>query len=53
MSLYQSCDFSEGGIEVAKFTFSLERVYGRIFVTEFRGTFFSGFFSGLFALGQG
>ena len=48
MSLYGSCDFSEGVIEVAKIAFSLERVYGRIFLTEFRGTFFAGFFPGLF-----
>ena len=53
MSLYESCDFSEGVIEVAKIAFSLERVYGRIFLTEFRGTFFAGFFPGLFFFGQG
>ena len=32
-----------------KIAFSLERVYGRIFLTEFRGTFFAGFFPGLFS----
>ena len=36
-----------------KIAFSLERVYGRIFLTEFRGTFFAGFFPGLFCFGQG
>ena len=36
-----------------KIAFSLERVYGRIFLTEFRGTFFAGFFPGLFFFGQG
>ena len=53
MSLYESCDFSEGAIEVAKIAFSLERVYGRIFMTQFGGTFFVGFFPNLFFLGQG
>ena len=51
--MYESCDFSEGIIEVAKIVFSLERVYGRIFLTEFGGTFFAGSFPGLFFLGQG
>ena len=53
MSLYESCDFSEGIIEVAKIAFSLERVRGRIFLTEFGGTFFAGFFPDLFFFGQG
>ena len=48
MSLYESCDFSEGVTEIAKVAFSLERVYGRIFLTGFGGTFFTGFFRGLF-----
>ena len=51
MSLYESFDFSEGVIEVAKIAFSLERVYGRIFLTGFRGTFSAGFFPGVFFLG--
>ena len=47
MSLYESFDFSEGDIGVAKIAFSLERLYyGRIFLTEFGGTFFAGFFPG-------
>ena len=50
MSLCKSCDFCEGVIEVAKIAFSLERVYGRIFLSEFGGTFFAAFFSGLFSL---
>ena len=53
MYLNESCDFSEGVIEVVKIAFSLERVYGRIFQTEFGGIFFSGFFPGSFFLGQG
>ena len=55
MSLYESFDFSEGGIRVAKISFSLERLYyGRIFSTEFGETFFAGFFSRcLFFIGQG
>ena len=53
MSLYESCDFSEGIIEVAKIAFSLERVRGRIFLTEFGGTFFAGFFPDHFFFGQG
>ena len=48
MSLYESCDFSEGVVEVAKFAFSVERVYGQIFLTEFGWTFFAGFFPSLF-----
>ena len=48
MSLYESCDFSEGVIEVAKIEFSLEGVYGRIFLTEFGGKFFASFFPSLF-----
>ena len=47
MSLYESFDFSEGVIKVAKVSFSLERLYGQIFLTEFGGTFFAGFFPGL------
>ena len=47
MSLYESFDFSEGLIEVAKIAFSLGRVYGRIFL-EFEGIFFAGFFLGVF-----
>ena len=50
MSLYESCDFSTGVIEVATIAFPLERVYGRIFLTEFGGTFFASFFPGLFFL---
>ena len=46
--MYESIDMSEGVIEVAKIAFSLERPYGRIFLTEFGGTFFAGFFSGVF-----
>ena len=53
MSLYESCGFSEGVIEVKKIAFSLERVYGRIFLTEFGGIFFAGFFPGLFFFGHG
>ena len=48
MSLYESCDFSEGVIEVAKIEFSLEGVYGRIFLTEFGGKFSASFFPSLF-----
>ena len=47
MSLYESCDFSEGVLEVAKIVFSRERVYGRTFLTEFGGTYFAGFFPDL------
>ena len=47
MSLYESCDFPEGVIEVAKIAFSLEIVYGRIFLTEFGGKSFAGFFPGV------
>ena len=53
MSLYESCHFSEEVIEVAKIAFPLERVYGPIFLTEFGGTYFAGFFAGIFFLGQG
>ena len=35
-----------------KIAFSLERVYGRIFLTEFGGTFFAGLFPGLFSLAK-
>ena len=49
MSLYESFDFSEGGIGVAKVKFSLKRIYyGWIFLTEFGGTNFAGFFPGGF-----
>ena len=48
MSLYGSCDFSEGVIEVAKIAFSLERASGRILLTEFGGIFSAGFFPGVF-----
>ena len=44
MSLYESFDFYEGVIEVAKIAFCLERIYGRIFLTGFGETFFAGFF---------
>ena len=53
MSLYESCDFSEGVIEVAKIEFSLEGVYGRIFLTEFGGKFSASFFPSLFFFSQG
>ena len=44
MSLYDSFDFSDGGIGVAKITFSLERLcYGRIFLSEFGETFLAAF----------
>ena len=33
---------------MAKIAFSLERVYGQIFLTEFGGTFFAGSFPGVF-----
>ena len=40
MSFYESFDFSEGDIWVATTAFSLNRLYsGRIFLTEFGGTF--------------
>ena len=49
MSLYESFDFSEGVFGVAKIAFSLERLYGRIFLTlgehYFQGFFPSVFFS--------
>ena len=53
MSLYESCDFSEGVIEVAKIEFSLEGVYGPIFLTEFGGKLFASFFPSLFFFSQG
>ena len=54
MNLYESFDFSEGVIEVAKIAFSLERASGRILLTEFGGIFSAGFFPGVFFfLGQG
>ena len=38
---------------MAKIALSLERLYGRTFLTEFRGKFFAGFFPGVFYfLGQ-
>ena len=45
MGLY---NFSEGVLQFEKIVFSLERLYGRIFLTELGGTFFAGFFSGVF-----
>ena len=36
-----------------KIAFSLERVYGRIFLTEFGGIFFAGFFRDLYFFGKG
>ena len=54
MSLYELSNYSEGVIGVAKIGFSLERLYGRIFLIEFGRTFFCGLFSRcLFFLGQG
>ena len=53
MSLYESCDFPEGVMQVTKIVFSLERVYGRMFLTEFEGIFLAGFFPDLFFFGQG
>ena len=53
MSLYESRNFSEGVNEVAKIVFSLERVYGQIFLTKFGGTFCAGFFPGISFFGQG
>ena len=39
---------------MAKIELSLERLYGRIFLTEFGGTFFEGFFPGAsFSLTKG
>ena len=49
----ESCDFSEGVIVIAKFAFPLQGVYGPIFLTEFGGTYFAGFFAGIFFLGKG
>ena len=48
MNLYELFDFSEVVIGVAKIASSLERLYWRIFLTEFGGTFFASFFSGVF-----
>ena len=48
LGIYESFDISEGVIEVAKIALSLERLYGRIFLTEFEGTVFEGFFPGVF-----
>ena len=53
LGIYESFDISEGDIELVKIALSLERLYGQIVLTEFRGTFFAGFFPGLFFLGQG
>ena len=36
-----------------KIAFSFERVYGRIFLTEFGGIFFAGFFRDLYFFGKG
>ena len=48
MSLYESFDFSKGGIGVPiKQHFPLKNY------KEFAGTFFAGFFPGFFFLGQG
>ena len=53
MSLYESCDFSEGVIENWKIGFPLERIYGRIFLAEVGGKFSTGFFPSLSFLDQG
>ena len=53
MSLYESCDFPEGVIKITKIEFSLERVHGRIFLTQFEAIFFAGIFPSLFFFGQG
>ena len=54
MGLNELFDFSEGVIVVAKIASSLERLHGRISLTEFGGTFFCRLFSCcLFFLGQG
>ena len=46
--------FSEGVIGVAKILSSFEKLYGRIFLTEFGGTFFCWLFSRcLFFFGEG
>ena len=39
LGICESFDFSGGVIEAAKIAFSLKRLYGRIFFTEFGGTF--------------
>ena len=49
--MYKSFDISEGVIKVAKIALFLERLYGGIFLTEFGGTFFAGFFPVSFFLG--
>ena len=47
--LYESFDFSEGGMGAVKIAFSLERLYyGRIFLAEIGETFFTGLFPGVF-----
>ena len=48
MSLYESFNFSEGVMQVAKIAFFFERLYGRIFLTESGGTSFAGFFPDVF-----
>ena len=49
MSLYKLFDFPKGGIGIAKIAFYIERLcYGRIFLIEFRGTFFAVFFPSVF-----
>ena len=48
MNLYESIIFSEGVIEVVKIAFSLKKLYGLIFLTEFEGKFFAGSFPGVF-----
>ena len=54
MSLYESCDFfSKELSRLKKIAFSFERVYGWIFLTEFGGKCFTGFFLDLFFFGQG
>ena len=45
MDLY---NFSERVLQFEKIAFSLERLYGRIFLTELGGTFFADFLSGVF-----
>ena len=53
-SLYESLDFSEIFIEVEKIPSFLERLSGKIFLTELGGTHFCGLFPDVvFFLGQG
>ena len=49
MSLYKSCDFSEGVIEVAKIEFSLEGVYGGYFWLSLEENFLRAFFPVFFS----